>query len=87
MIAKPNDVEAYQNRGVTYNYLLQYQRAIEDFNKAISLKPKNADIYKCRGYVYFKQDKEKLGCADAKRACALGNCKLLEMANGKGVCH
>jgi tetratricopeptide (TPR) repeat protein len=84
---KPDNANSYHNRGVTYTVLLQYQRAIEDYNKVISLKPDFADAYKCRGYVYFKQGNKKLGCPDAKKACALGDCKLSEMAKDKGYCR
>ena len=84
---KPYDAKAYQNRGIAYTGLLQYQSAIEDFNKVISLKHDNVDAYNCRGYVYFKQGNKKLGCIDAKKACALGNCKLSELTKNKRYCH
>jgi tetratricopeptide (TPR) repeat protein len=84
---KPDFADAYQSRGVTYTVLLQYQRAIEDYNKAISLKPDDVESYNCRGYAYFKQGNNKLGCPDAKKACDLGNCKLLEVANTRGLCR
>ena len=84
---KPNDAEAYHNRGFAYDRLNQSLHAIENYNQAIHLKPDYATAYNNRGIDYFSQGSNILGCADAKRACALGNCKLLEMANGKGVCH
>ena len=84
---KPDHAEAYSNRGVAYVNLDQYQRAIGDYNEAIRLKPDDADAYNNRGTTYLLQGKEKLACPDAKKACALGNCKALEIAKGKGYCH
>ena len=84
---KPDYVEAYNNRGNVYNNLGQYQRAIQDCNKAIRLKPDCAEAYNNRGIAYLLQGNHELGCPDAQKVCVLGNCKLLEMAKGKGLCH
>ena len=84
---KPHYAEDYYNRGIAYNNLGQYQQAIEDFNRAIQLKQDYADAYNNRGYLYLLHGQTKLGCADAQKACALGNCKTLEWAKGKGYCH
>jgi len=84
---KPDHAEAHSNRGVAYVNLDQYQRAIEDYNEALRLKPDDADAYNNRGTTYLLQGKERLACSDAKKACALGNCKALEIAKGKGNCH
>jgi len=86
IILNPSYSDAYQSRGVAYTTLLQYQRAIENFDKAINLKPDNIEAYTCRGYVYLNQGNKELGCHDAQKACKLGNCKLLEMAIGRGYC-
>jgi tetratricopeptide (TPR) repeat protein len=79
--------EAYNSRGSVYYKLGQYQMAIEDFNNAIRLKPDDANPYNNRGIVYFTQGNNKLGCFDAQKACALGNCKTLEIAKAAGLCH
>ena len=84
---KPDDADAYNNRGTIYTKLGQYQMAIEDFNNAIRLKPDDADTYFNRGIIYFTQGNNKPGCFDAQKACALGNCKILEVAKTKGLCH
>jgi tetratricopeptide (TPR) repeat protein len=84
---QPDNAEAYSNRGVAYVNLNQYQSAIGDYNEAIRLKPDNADAYNNRGITYLLQSKEMLACPDAKKACALGNCKALEMAKSKGNCR
>jgi len=36
---KPDDAIAYSNRGIAYANLGQLQRAVEDYNEAIRLKP------------------------------------------------
>ena len=83
---QPNFDNAYNNRGAAYGMLGQNSRAIEDFNKAIKLNQDFADAYRNRGITYFNQDNKELGCRDAQKACALGNCELLEGAKGRGYC-
>lgn len=83
---QPDDETYYYNRGVAYDNLGQYQRAIEDYNQAIRLQPDYPKAYNNRGINYLSQGNNTLGCSDARKACALGNCKLLEMAKGRGVC-
>ena len=83
---QPYFAEAYYNRGVAYYNLGQEQRAIEDFNQVIRLQPDHVLAYYRRGNAYFLQNSNKLGCPDARKACALGNCKLLETAKSKGYC-
>jgi hypothetical protein len=78
---------AHNLRGVNYCELGQYQPAIDEFNKAIRLAPDYASAYNNRGVIYFMQGNKELGCRDAKKACALGKCKLLEGAKGKGYCQ
>ncbi len=84
---EPDYVEAYSNRGKVYNNLGQYHRAIQDCTKAIRMKPDCAEAYNNRGIAYLLQGNHELGCPDAQKVCVLGNCKLLEMAKGKGLCH
>jgi tetratricopeptide (TPR) repeat protein len=84
---KPDYANAYYNRGVAYSRSDQYPLAIEDFNKAIQLTPDNADAYNNRGIVYFLQGNNELGCNDVQKACALGNCKALEITKSKGDCR
>jgi len=45
---------AHSNRGIAYNKLGQYQRAIEEYNEAIRLKPDLAEVYSDRGIAYAK---------------------------------
>jgi tetratricopeptide (TPR) repeat protein len=87
LLLKPDNVEAYGNRGAIYAKFGQYQPAIQDLNKAIQLKPDYTPAYNNRANVYFNQGNNKLGCCDTRKACELGNCKLLDAANTKGLCR
>ena len=84
---KPGFAEAYNNRGTAYSALGNYRQAIEDYGRAIEIKPGYAEAYFNRGNVYLNQGDNISGCRDAQKACELGNCKLLEMAKGKGDCR
>ena len=64
-----------------------YQKALEDLNEAIRLKSDYADAYINRARVYLNQGDNISGCRDARKACELGNCKLLEAANTRGLCR
>ena len=83
----PNYSDVYINRGIAYCNFGQPQRAIENFDEAIRLNQTDIDAYKNRGIAYFLQYNNNLGCFDAQKACALGNCQLLEWAKGKGYCR
>jgi len=84
---QPYYADSYYFRGNTYANMGQYQQAIEDYNKAIALKPDYADAYNDRGEYYLKKGDKIQGCYDAQKACKLGNCKTLEAAKVKGLCH
>ena len=84
---KPDDAAVYNNRGPAYYELGQYQRAFDDYNEAIRLKPDDAAAYINRGAAYLSQGNNELGCRDAQKVCALGDCKFLEMAKKNGDCR
>ncbi len=84
---QPDYAQAYYNRGNAYYGLGLYKRAIKDYNETLRLKPKDIDAYYNRGNAYFFLGNNKLGCLDAQKACELGDCKLLEVAKGKGTCR
>lgn len=55
---KPDHSDCYYSRGLSYAQQSQYEKAIEDFNQAIKLKPANLmNIYVQRGrsYLYTKK--------------------------------
>jgi tetratricopeptide (TPR) repeat protein len=54
------DVLPYYHRGSAYIKLHQYQRAIEDFNKAILLKPDCVAAYYNKGTAYYKINQYQL---------------------------
>jgi tetratricopeptide (TPR) repeat protein len=83
----PQDAEAYLGRGFACDKLGQYRRAIENYDKSIGLIPDYARAYNNRGVDYFSLGNNTQGCFDAQKACALGNCKLLKMAQNKGLCR
>jgi tetratricopeptide (TPR) repeat protein len=83
---KPDFADAHYNRGSAYRYLGQYQRAIKDYNNALRLKPDYVEAYNNRGVTYLLQGNNNLGCHDAQKACALGDCKLLDLVKSKGLC-
>jgi tetratricopeptide (TPR) repeat protein len=84
---KPDYALTYNNRGASYTALGQYQLAIEDYDEAIRFKPDYVDAYNNRGTVYLNQGNNERGCSDVQKACALGNCKALELANLNGLCR
>jgi tetratricopeptide (TPR) repeat protein len=50
----PRDYHSYNNRGLAFEELGQYEEAMKDFNKAIDLDPQEAYAYNNRGIVYRK---------------------------------
>jgi hypothetical protein len=84
---KPDYAEAYFNMGNVYSELSQYQQAIENYNKVINLKPDYLQAYGNRGAAYLNQGNRGSGCSDAQKVCASGDCRLLEIAKGKGDCR
>jgi len=61
-------VEAYYNRGTAYAELGEYDRAIEDYNKAIELNPDLAEAYNNRGIAYAKLGEHDRAREDMLRA-------------------
>jgi tetratricopeptide (TPR) repeat protein len=63
VIEKFNNVEiAYNNRGVTFASIKEYTKALDDYNKAIEINPKNAEAYNNKGVTLanLKEYKEAL---------------------------
>ncbi|MGA2782943.1 MAG: tetratricopeptide repeat protein, partial [Smithella sp.] len=84
---EPAYAEAYNNRGNAYDGLGNHKQAIEDYDRAIEIKPRYAELYYNRGIGYLNQGDNISGCRDARKSCELGNCKLLEAANTRGLCR
>ena len=66
----PTMPKAYGNRGVAYYSLGQYQRAIQDYDEAIRLKP-TAVRYTNRGVAYRLLGQYAKADADKAKACSL----------------
>ena len=50
----PNFENAYVNRAYSYYYLNQFQNALEDAKKVLSLNPANSDAQKLYNYLIKK---------------------------------
>ena len=71
---QPDMELAYSNRAYTYYYLKKdYQKAIEDYNKAIGLNVNHAGYYDIRGYCYHKLEQYDKALADYNRAIETDN--------------
>ena len=62
--SKQNTAEAYNNRGLAYHELKQYDKAIKDYNQAIRLAPAQVAAYNNRGNSYYEMDEYQLALAD-----------------------
>ena len=54
----------FNNRGASYRNLNQYNRAIEDYDQAIKIKPEDADAYVNRGISYAAMNQHDLAIED-----------------------
>jgi tetratricopeptide (TPR) repeat protein len=66
-----------------YFSLGQYDKALDDFNRTLELKPYSGEAYLNRGNLLLITGKKEHDLADLRRACDLGNaiaCKALHMA-------
>src|SRR5580692_825115 len=67
----PKDAAAsYSNRGNAYQRKGNLDRAIADYNQAITLDPKNAEAYYSRGYAYRAKGDTGRAIAYVKRGIA-----------------
>lgn len=63
----------YFNRGNCFLKTGQHGKAIPDYDYALFLSPKNADVMTNRGYCYYKVDNKTDACKDWHEAHQLGN--------------
>jgi hypothetical protein len=84
---KPHYARFYNNRGISFAKLGQYQNAMKDYHQAIHLKPDFTEAYINRGSLYIMQGNKEPGCADAQKACDLGDCTFIERARDNGYCR
>ncbi|MDR2151617.1 MAG: tetratricopeptide repeat protein [Helicobacteraceae bacterium] len=74
----PNFAMAYNNRGYAYYNLDDYKKAIADYTQAIKIDANLAIAYNNRSVAYRELGDYKNATKDARKACALGDCELLE---------
>ncbi|UCE54100.1 MAG: tetratricopeptide repeat protein [Desulfobacterales bacterium] len=63
--------EAFNNRGLAFYNLKQYQKAIKDYSQAIRMKPENSVAYNNRGNAYYELLRYELAEADFKKSIQL----------------
>lgn len=63
----------YNRRGLVYEEMEAWDKALADYNKAIELSPKWPIAYNNRGYIYLKQKKYNQARADFEQALRLDN--------------
>jgi tetratricopeptide (TPR) repeat protein len=68
---EPNVPNPYNNRGLAYSELAQYQQAIQDYDEAIRLKPDHADAYNNRGIAYHSLGQNQRAIEDYNEAIRL----------------
>ena len=66
--SKQNMVKAYNNRGLAYHGLKQYEKAVEDFSQAIKLDPAHIAAYNNRGNAYYEMSRYELALIDFNRS-------------------
>ena len=64
----PNDPQPYLQRGLAYNHLEEYQKALNDFNRVLELDADNVDAYNFRGTMYFRVGDYERALADYNQA-------------------
>ena len=67
----PDNAELFSNRGMIRLRQGEYKKAINDFDDALKLQPKNAVALYARGVAKCKKDKNDSGQADIDAAEAL----------------
>ena len=72
------EMKLYMERGLTYITLLEYNRAINDFDEAIEFDSTNSELYFNRGYSYSALDNYEKALLDYSKAIILdsSNAKL-----------
>lgn len=66
-----NTAGAYNNRGLAYHEMKQYQKAISDYNQAIMLDRQYAVAYNNRGNTYYELSNYKMALQDFNQSLKL----------------
>ena len=70
-IEKKPTAERYQLRGIAFQVLQEYEKALADFDASLKIKADNAHIYVNRGNIYRLQKKYQQALTDLNRAIEL----------------
>ena len=81
-----NRTVVYTNRGIAYGNKQQYDRAIEDFNKAIELDPRDDIAYYNRGRAYENKQQYDRAIEDYNKAIEL-NPRFDKAYSNRGVVY
>jgi len=84
---KADYAAAYFNLGIVYQALGLQQQALEQYNEATRLSPGHAKAYNNKAFIYLNAGNNFQGCANAQKACKLGNCRTLIWATGRKLCN
>ncbi len=84
---KADYAAAYFNLGIVYQTLGLPQQALGQYNEATRLLPAHANAYNNKAFIYLNSGNNLPGCANAQKACKLGNCRTLIWAQEKGICN
>jgi tetratricopeptide (TPR) repeat protein len=76
----------YNNRGSNYHELKQYERAIEDYSRAMELNPKCATAYTNRGVTYAKLKQHEKAIGDYNKAIEM-NPEYADAYNNRGLSY
>jgi tetratricopeptide (TPR) repeat protein len=75
----------YVNRGVYLRQHGQEEKALQDYNMAISIGSKDADAYMNRGNIYFNRNNDSLALSDYNEALSINpNPKSAEIFSNRG---
>ena len=80
----PKNSSYYYNRGNTYSNLKDYEKAVNDYNRAIELNPNNASYYNNRGIGYYSLKDYEKAINDYSRAIEL-NPNNASYYNNRGI--
>jgi len=84
---EPMTVKSSVNLGNSFLRQEKYTQAIDYFGKAIDKDNNFAMAYVNRGIAYNKTGQQLNACKDWQRACELGECNMLNIANNNGTCQ
>jgi hypothetical protein len=84
---KADYAAAYFNLGIVYQMLGLQQQALEQYNEATRLLPSHANAYNNKAFILLNSGNYIPGCANAQKACKLGNCRTLIWATGRKLCN